>query len=196
MRGQRRRRRPRRGQADTPLTQWRIRRGTVSDAAALAAFGARTFDETFGPDNDPADIAAYLAEEYGVPQQTAELADPGQITLLAEHLGTIAGFAQLRTKRPPPCVTGDAPVEIARFYVDRPHHGTGLAHQLMTAVRAVAVEMGGRTLWLGVWERNPRAIAYYAKSGLRDVGSADFFVGPDRQTDRIMAGPLDPFTRG
>jgi GNAT superfamily N-acetyltransferase len=93
-------------------------------------------------------------------------------------------------------VTGDAPVEIHRFYVDRPHHGTGLAQQLMAAARATAVEMGGRTLWLGVWERNPRAIAYYAKSGLRDVGSADFFVGPDRQTDRIMAGPLDPPTRG
>src|SRR5664279_1757830 len=96
------------------------------------------------------------------PQQTAELADPGQVTLLAEHLGTIAGFAQLRTKRPPPCVTGDAPVEIARFYVDRAHHGTGLAQQLMAAARAAAIEMGGRTLWLGVWERNPRAIAYYA----------------------------------
>ncbi len=186
----------RRHQDDAPLTSFRIRRGTVADAAALAAFAARTFAETFGPDNDPADLAAHLAESYGVPQQSKELADPTQVFLVAEHDGAIAGFAQLRTKPPPPCVTGEAPVEIARFYVDRPHHGTGLAQQLMAATRATAVDMGGRTLWLGVWERNPRAIAYYAKSGLRDVGSADFFVGPDRQTDRIMAGPLDPPTRG
>lgn len=198
MRRQRWCREPRREQAnpDASLTSFRIRRGTVSDAAALAAFAARTFIETFGADNDPSDLAAHNAEQYGVPQQTAELADPTWVTLLAEQDGAIAGFAQLRTKKPPPCVTGDAPVEIHRFYVDRPHHGTGLAQQLMAAARATAVEMGGRTLWLGVWERNPRAIAYYAKSGLRDVGSADFFVGPDRQTDRIMAGPLDPPTRG
>jgi ribosomal protein S18 acetylase RimI-like enzyme len=65
----------------------------------------------------------------------------------------------------------------------------------MSAALAAARELGGRSLWLSVWERNPRAIAYYAKSGFRDLGTADFWVGSDRQTDRIMAldlGPSDP----
>ena len=172
------------------LTAYRIRRGTAIDAAALAAFAASTFTDTFGSANEDAHLAAHLEEHYGLPQQTRELTDPAQLILLAEHDGALAGYAHLRTGAPPPCVTGDAPVEIARFYVDRPHHGSGLAQQLMTAARSAASEMGGRTLWLGVWEHNPRAIAYYAKTGLRDVGSADFFVGPDRQTDRIMVASL------
>jgi ribosomal protein S18 acetylase RimI-like enzyme len=168
----------------------------VSDAAALAAFAARTFTDTFGAVNEDAHLAAHLEENYGLAQQTSELLDPAQCVLLAELGDALAGYAHLRTKPPPPCVTGDAPVEIARFYVDRVHHGSGLAQRLMDAARSAAIEMGGRTLWLGVWEHNPRAIAYYIKSGLRDVGSADFFVGPDRQTDRIMAGPLAPPSRG
>ncbi len=122
----------------------------------------------------------------GCRSRRASSPTPLQLILLAEHDGALAGYAHLRTGAPPPCVTGEAPVEIARFYVDRRHHGSGLAQQLMTAARSAASDMGARTLWLGVWEHNPRAIAYYAKSGLRDVGSADFFVGPDRQTDRIM----------
>jgi ribosomal protein S18 acetylase RimI-like enzyme len=46
---------------------------------------------------------------------------------------------------------------------------------------------GGRTAWLSVWEKNPRAQAFYAKVGFTRVGEADFRVGPDRQTDHILA---------
>jgi len=88
---------------------------------------------------------------------------------------------------------------LRRFYVDRPAQGHGVAHALMDEVRAAARGLGGSHLWLSVWERNPRAIAFYAKEGFVDVGSTDFYVGPDRQTDRVMAArvedaPLDdPF---
>jgi ribosomal protein S18 acetylase RimI-like enzyme len=77
-------------------------------------------------------------------------------------------------------------VELARFYVDRPWHGRGVARELMDAARAAARNLGGRTFWLGVWEHNPRAIAFYAKCGFRDVGSHKFLVGSDLQTDRVM----------
>jgi ribosomal protein S18 acetylase RimI-like enzyme len=168
------------------LSEFIFRRGTPADATALAEFGTRTFVETFGSDNEESHLAAYIADAYGLAQQTKELSDPDQRTILIEKDGALAGYAQLRRKEPPPCVTGQEPVEIARFYVDKPHHGAGLARRLMDAARDAAREMGGRTIWLGVWERNPRAISFYEKVGFRDAGAADFFVGPDRQTDRIM----------
>jgi ribosomal protein S18 acetylase RimI-like enzyme len=84
-------------------------------------------------------------------------------------------------------VTGPSPVELYRFYVDRPWHGRGVAQQLMDGVQLAADELGGKTLWLSVWERNPRALAFYGKCGFADVGSAPFYVGSDRQTDRILA---------
>lgn len=163
-----------------------FRRGQFADADALARFAARTFAETFGPDNRPEDIAAHLASSYGPAQQGRELTDPDYITLLIEGSDGIAGYAQLRRGNPPPCVATDAPVELYRFYVDRHWQGTGLAQRLMAAVHSAAHAWGGRSIWLSVWERNPRAIAYYVKSGYRDVGTADFYVGPDRQTDRVL----------
>ena len=168
----------------------RIRRGVAADASALAAFAARTFHETFAADNRPEDMAAHLTSAFGVAQQTRELGDPDVATLLAFRTATLVAFAQVRRKPPPPCVTQPRPIELQRFYVDRPAHGTGVAQTLMAAARRAAHEFGGEYLWLGVWERNPRAIAFYAKAGFRDVGSTVFQVGPDRQTDRVLVAPL------
>ena len=156
----------------------------------LSRFAARTFEEAFGAANDPAHMAEHLASAYGLPQQQRELSDPNCLTLLIETDGGLAGYAQVRRHPPPPCVTGPAPVELARFYVDRPWHGRGLAQRLMAAAAEAAAELGGRTLWLGVWEKNPRAIAFYAKCGFSDTGSTKFCVGPDRQTDRVLVAEI------
>ena len=163
-----------------------IRRATVADAAVVAAFGAKTFDDTFAADNRPEDMAAHLATVFGVPQQTAELADTNYVTLLA-YVGTaLAAYAQVRRTAPPPCVEGREAVELHRFYVDAVWHGQGVAARLMAASVDAIGELGGRTVWLSVWEHNPRARGFYAKCGFRQTGTADFFVGPDRQTDHIL----------
>ena len=56
----------------------------------------------------------------------------------------------------------------------------------MRAVMVVAAATGAGAVWLGVWERNARAIAFYAKCGFADVGAHDFRLGDDLQTDRVM----------
>jgi ribosomal protein S18 acetylase RimI-like enzyme len=168
----------------------RIRRGVVSDAPTLAAFMARTFAEAFGADNRSEDLQTHLAKSYGVPQQTRELSDPDVITLLVHQGETLVGYAQVRRNPPPPCVTQERTVEVQRFYVDRPAHGTGVAQALMAAAFDAARELGGEHVWLSVWERNPRAIAFYAKMGFVDMGSTVFYVGSDRQADRVMVAAL------
>lgn len=167
-----------------------IRLATLADAAALAEIAARTFDDTFSPHTPPEDMALFLAEKYGLAQQTAELRDPAMTTLLAEVDGRLAGFAQLKHGPLPDCVTGPRPIEIYRLYLDKEWKGRGVAQALMAAARAEARRLGAETIWLGVWERNARAIAFYAKCGFVEVGSHLFPVGNDPQIDRIMVSPL------
>jgi GNAT superfamily N-acetyltransferase len=168
----------------------RVRRADAGDATMLAELGARTFLEAFGPDNRPEDLAAHLAKTYGVAIQSRELSDPATTYLVAEVKAVPAGYALVREGHAPPCVTGVRPLEIARFYVDRPWHGTGVAATLMEACDAEARRRRAGVLWLGVWEHNPRAIRFYAKSGFRDVGAHTFYVGTDSQSDRVMAREL------
>ena len=168
-----------------------IRLAVPADAAALAALAERTFRDTFAADNTPADMAAHVAESYSPAHQARELCNPALTTFVAVGpTGELTAYAQLRDGRAPASVTGSAPVELLRFYVDSAHHGQGLAQQLMTTVLEAAVRRGAATLWLGVWERNPRAQAFYRKYGFVDVGSHTFVVGSDPQTDRLMARPL------
>jgi diamine N-acetyltransferase len=167
-----------------------VRQGTLADAGPLASFAERTFREAFGAANRPENLEQYVSHAYGQGRQTLELADPGMVTLLLEDDGSLAGYAQLRSGAPPDCVAGPAPLELWRFYVDRPWQGTGAAQTLMAAVEEAAIVRGAGTLWLGVWERNPRAQAFYRKCGFVDVGSQPFLLGSDRQTDRVMSRGL------
>ena len=167
-----------------------IRRATPADAARLAELGERVFRQTFGPHNRAEDMEAFLPTAYGVARQRAEIAHPHWTTLVAEGdvrgEPALAGFAQLREGAASPAVSGADPIEIQRFYVDPAWHGRGVALALMRAVEDAARERGARTLWLGVWEKNARAIAFYEKCGFRHVGEQVFLLGSDLQTDWVM----------
>jgi ribosomal protein S18 acetylase RimI-like enzyme len=168
----------------------RVRPAVPSDALPLSQFGARAFRDAFAADNRPENLDVYLAKAYGVPQQSAELADPSVATLIAEASQNLVGFAQLRSGITPACVTGPQPMELWRFYVAREWHGQGVASTLMAAVVAEALRRGAHTLWLGVWERNGRAQAFYRKCGYVVVGEQPFVLGSERQTDLVMARPV------
>jgi len=89
--------------------------------------------------------------------------------------------------RPPASIPGAHPIEIRRFYVDAPWHGKGLAQRLMTTVLEFCTGARADMVWLGVWEENPRGIAFYAKCGFAPVGHHTFVLGSDPQKDVLMA---------
>ncbi len=169
-----------------------FRLATTADAAHLAVFAERMFRDTFGADNRPEDLELFLASAFGPEQQARELADPHMLNLVAEHEGALVAYAQLRYyDTAPACVKGPEPIELWRFYVSSEWHGRGLAQRLMSRVYRESVRAGAETIWLGVWERNPRGIAFYQKMGYVDVGAHVFMVGTDPQTDRILARRLE-----
>ncbi len=163
-----------------------IRRAGPDDAGLLAELGARTFSETFAADNTPEDMAAYLASSFNVAQQTAELADPASTFLIAEIGGVAAGYAKLRAGEPAKGIEGAKPVELVRLYASREWLGRGVGEALMRACLEEARQAGHETIWLGVWERNGRALAFYRKWDFRAVGEHVFQLGSDPQTDILM----------
>jgi ribosomal protein S18 acetylase RimI-like enzyme len=79
---------------------------------------------------------------------------------------------------------------VQRLYVDARYHGKGVAALLMDACIDAARRYDTKALWLGVWEHNPRAIAFYAKCGFVEVGEQVFPLGGDLQRDLVMARPI------
>jgi diamine N-acetyltransferase len=165
------------------------REGTLDDAAALAEFGARAFAETFAADNDPSDMAAYLPTAYGEALQRAELLDPHVEFWVVEQRGALAAYAMLRIGGTDPSVHALRPLQIERFYVDATWHGRGIAGALMSRAFERAHTHHADALWLGVWERNARAIRFYEKHGFQAVGRQTFQLGSDLQNDLVMSRP-------
>ena len=173
----------------------RVRPATLADAPRLSQLGALTFRETFEGDNTPEDMARYLAESFTPEKQAAEIADPAGIVLLAEHVGSsgdaeLVGYAHLVSGPAPAAVEGREPLELKRLYVARAWHGRRVAQALMDAALDAARARGAATLWLGVWEHNARAAAFYAKYGFTRVGEHTFVLGADAQVDWLLARPL------
>lgn len=163
-----------------------IRRGQADDAVLLAELGARTFSETFADDNSSENMAAYLAVAFNPAQQTAELADPHSSFQIADANGVAVGYAMLRSGNVPEHVTGIKPIELVRLYVSHESLGSGVGAALMQACIDDAQQTGHDALWLGVWEHNIRAQAFYRKWNFVKVGTHVFKLGDDPQTDFLM----------
>ncbi len=167
-----------------------IRYAMPSDAKSLAALAEETFRDTFASMNTAEDMDLHCRTSYSEAIQLAEITDSRMATLVCDDGGNLIAFAQLRWSEAPGCVSGKNPGEIQRIYVAKPWHGKGIAHELMSICLKEMVKRESDVVWLGVWERNPRAIAFYKKIGFAEVGSHVFPLGTDPQRDIIMVRPV------
>jgi diamine N-acetyltransferase len=169
-----------------------IRRAVAEDASALAVLAERTFRDTFSSANDPRDMEHHCSTNFGPEVQLAEIQDPDVLTLLVEDDGELIAFAQVRVRSATECVAARRPSELYRFYVSTRWHGRGTARELMEQVLAAVTLASSDRIWLGVWERNDRAIAFYRKFGFEVIGEHTFQLGGDCQRDLVMSLEIDP----
>lgn len=167
-----------------------IRKASRNDADQLSRLAETTFRETFGSQNTAADMDLHCQHNYGADIQAREICAPNMTTFLSEDGERLVGFAQLRWGGAPTCVSAKAPAEIQRLYVAKEWHGKGIAQGLMNACIEEIKDRGSDVVWLGVWERNPRAISFYKKIGFAEVGNHVFPLGRDPQRDIVMARPV------
>jgi len=163
-----------------------IRMASPADNVLLAELGRRTFSDTFAKDNTPQNTAMYLAASFSPEIQAQKLADPNTFFIIAEIDGSPVGYAQLNLGARLPEFSGEHTMEIERIYSDAAWIGKGVGSALMRACIQLAAEKGCDVIWLGVWEHNPRAIAFYTKWGFKIAGSHVFMLGRDVQNDYLM----------
>src|SRR5215207_1312112 len=160
------------------------------EAALLTELGASTFTETFETANTPEDFAAYMRVAFGESLQRAELNDPDTTVFFAERAGDVVGYVMLREGKTPAIVPADDALQIARLYARRRALGTGVGAALMQRALAEAAGRGRDAVWLGVWDRNERAIQFYESWGFHRCGTQPFLLGTDLQTDLVMVRRL------
>lgn len=154
--------------------------------AGLRELSVTTFTQTFAESNNPEDMQKYLDKEMSLDKINCEMQDPDSIFFLAWDGDTLAGFAKVNSD-----VKADAPkegraIEIERLYTLQAYQGKKVGAQLMQHCIDHATKNGFTAIWLGVWEHNYKAIAFYKKWGYEPYGTHIFRLGSDDQTDILM----------
>ncbi|MFA9274244.1 MAG: N-acetyltransferase family protein [Candidatus Aquirickettsiella gammari] len=163
-----------------------FRRAIRADAAALAALAEQTFIDTYAAQNDPEQIRVHCTQNFGLEQQSAEIANPDYAVILAYLDQDLVGFAQVVKKSAPESIDAKNAVALYRYYVQQAWHGKGIAQPLLAEAEKAARNFGADYLWLGMWEHNARALAYYQKVGFQHVGWMDYQFGDIVERDYVL----------
>lgn len=163
-----------------------IRTATKEDAGLIADLSRKTFYETFAPLNTKEDMEIFMKERFSKKILMAEVGAPNNIFLIAYIDGKIAGYARLREDNNPPPLQGLPTMEIARIYADTAFIGKGIGKALMQKAIDIATAKEKKLVWLGVWEKNQRAIDFYIRWGFDKFSDHEFILGNDVQNDWLM----------
>jgi ribosomal protein S18 acetylase RimI-like enzyme len=167
-----------------------VRFATDIDAALIADLSRQTFYETFAADNTKEDMDRFMNEQFTKEALMKEVGAPGNIFLLAFDADIPVGYVRMRENNIPPELDDKNALEIARIYATTDSIGKGVGRALMEKCISIALELKKTTVWLGVWEKNERAIQFYTKWGFSKFADHDFVLGNDKQNDWLMKKKL------
>lgn len=175
------------------MTDLMIRTATADDIDELVRLARTTFYDAFSkyPENSLDDLNNVIEEYFNHPTVTMEFNDPDVTYFVAEVAGESAGYAKVRRHCHKETVAGTDPLEIASLYNMEDFIGKGIGKALMMKCLEFAAEHSHDTVWLGVYERNYRAIDFYRSFGFERCGEHIFLFGDDPQIDWLMQKQLD-----
>ncbi|OXS64543.1 spermine/spermidine N-acetyltransferase [Bacillus sp. V-88] len=163
-----------------------LKKCTIDDAHTLQEISYDTFNETFKHQNSPKNMKSYLEKAFNVEQVETELSHRSSHFYLVYVHEDVAGYLKVNTGDAQSEEMGDESLEIERIYIKRSFQKHGLGKYLLNKAFEMATERHLKTIWLGVWEKNENAIAFYKKMGFVETGSHSFYMGDEEQTDLIM----------
>lgn len=164
----------------------KIKAVTEADLATLKEISIVTFRDTFGQQNTPANMQAYLDQAYNDDQLKQELRTKHAAFYFITVDEKLAGYLKLNIEEAQSEAMGQDSLEVERIYILPQFKRQGLGKRLINYAIEIANKMAKKTVWLGVWERNFAAQQFYQFLGFKRVSEHSFYMGTDQQTDYIM----------
>lgn len=146
----------------------------------------QTFTETFAEHNSDQNLADYLDDSFATTKLTRELNNPESNFYFAYVDNVLAGYLKINFGDAQTEVIDDLAMEIERIYVLKEFQGKKVGQALFQKALEVAGETSCTHVWLGVWEKNYKALKFYRKNGFEEFDQHIFRIGDDEQTDFLM----------
>lgn len=168
--------------------QWT--KANLNDVQLLQELSIQTFNETFKDQNSPENMKAYLDKAFNLKQLEKEMTNDSSDFYFIYFNEELAGYMKMNTNDAQTENMGNDSLEVERIYIKRDFQKHGLGKYLLNQAIEIARKQDKRKIWLGVWEKNENAIAFYEKMGFIQTGAHAFYMGDEEQTDLIMTKNL------
>lgn len=168
----------------------KITKCSREDLQTLQKISIDTFHDTFKDQNTPENMQAYLAKAFHSEQLERELANPSSDIYFVYFNDEVAGYLKVNVNDAQSEKMGEEFLEIERIYIRNQFQNHGLGKHLLNKAIEIAINKNKSKVWLGVWEKNRKAIAFYNKMGFIQTGAHTFYMGDEEQTDFIMSKTL------
>lgn len=162
----------------------------VSDVEQLRDISIETFVDTFKDQNTEENLNEYLERAYSIEQLTSEINQVGTDFYFLKDSDLVVGYLKLNIDDAQSEKDHPLALEVERIYVLPQHKRKGYGKLLLEFAYLRAKELNRTGIWLGVWEHNYNALAFYKKMGFQRVGEHTFIMGDDAQVDYIMLKEL------
>ncbi|RKD28625.1 GNAT family N-acetyltransferase [Lacrimispora algidixylanolytica] len=156
----------------------------------LKEIGIETFVDTFKSQNSPENIKNYIDKAFRTEKLKEELANEFSDFYFICYNNETAGYLKINTDDSQTERMGDEAFEIERIYIRTKYQRKKLGEHLIHKAFEVAKSLNKRCIWLGVWEENHNALAFYKRMGFIPSGAHSFSMGEEKQTDIIMIKTL------
>jgi ribosomal protein S18 acetylase RimI-like enzyme len=166
----------------------KIRGANARDAALIVHLSKITFDDTFRGTCTNEDLQAFSETAFSLSLIQNELNDETDFYFIAFMNETPVGYMRLKEDYSDyPAIKKYHALELKRIYVLKEYHSLKVGAALMSYALGFASEKKFEVVWLGVWEHNERAKAFYKKWDFKDTGDKhDFPIGNTPQTDNWL----------
>ena len=159
----------------------------LSQLNELHDISIQTFEETFANQNTSENMQWYFENAMNIDCIRKELLHPNSYFYWATHQNQTIGYLKLNfNEAQSEMVLNNEAFEIERIYIKNEFQGNGFGSELFTLALRLGSEKGYKKLWLGVWEHNQKALAFYKRKGLVPFDQHLFQLGDDPQTDILM----------
>ncbi len=159
---------------------------SIEEIAQLQKIGATTFSETFSEFNTPENLNKYLEESFSLKKLSSEVNNANSEFYLALHDAYPIGYLKVNFGSSQTELKDNKALEIERIYVLKQYQGKDAGKLLYQKALAIANQCKVEYIWLGVWEKNTRAINFYKKNGFVTFDTHIFKLGNEEQTDFMM----------
>ena len=167
-----------------------IRMAQKEDILELQKIGKQTFFETFVSGDSTSDMEQYLNEKFSIEQLMKELQNSESMFYFSEIKNEIIGYLKINIGDAQTEYIHNETLEIERIYVISSYHGKSIGQLLFNKAIEIAKRQRINNIWLGVWEKNQRAIKFYQKNGLVQFDKHKFKFGQDEPINIMMRSKL------